>query len=231
MSGSGAPQTPRGLIVAVDGPSGAGKSTITRLLAKRLGYTYIDTGAMYRAIALAVQRAAVDVDDDAALAEVCRGVTITFVRTDGCCQVFMNGEDVSKAIRIPEISLLTSKISASKAVRDSMAILQRDLGRSGGVILEGRDIGTVIFPDADVKFFLSATVEERGERRYRELLAKGANVSLEQTIAEVTQRDEQDAQREHAPLRRAHDAIDVDSTGLGIEEVVALMEGIIKEKL
>jgi CMP/dCMP kinase len=231
MSAPGA-QSPRGLIVAIDGPSGAGKSTITRLLAKRLGYIYIDTGAMYRAIALEVKRTGMNPDeDDDALAEVCRRVRITFVRSDGCCRVFMNGEDVSTAIRTPEISLLTSKISARKVVRGFMADQQRELGRNGGVILEGRDIGTVIFPDADVKFFLSATVEERGLRRYRELLAKGADISLDQTIAAVAHRDEQDALREHAPLRRADDAVDVDSTGLSIEEVVAFMEGMIKGKL
>lgn len=231
MSAGGTRQNPRGLIVAIDGPSGAGKSTITRLLAKRLGYIYIDTGAMYRAIALEVKRAGVNVDDDNALAEVCRRVKITFVRADGGCHVFMNGEDVSLAIRTPEISVLTSTISARKVVRGFLADQQRELGRNGGVILEGRDIGTVIFPDADLKFFLSATVEERGLRRYRELLAKGADITLEKTIAAVAHRDGQDALREHAPLRRADDAVDVDSTGLGIEEVVAFMEGMIKKKL
>jgi len=231
MSASAAPVRSRGLIVAIDGPSGAGKSTITRMLAKRLGYLYIDTGAMYRAIALEVKRTGVDPDDDDALAELCRRSKITFDRTDGCCHVFMNGVDVSAAIRTPEISLLTSKISARKVVRGVMADQQRELGRDGGVILEGRDIGTVIFPDADVKFFLSASVEERGLRRYRELLAKGADVSLDKTIAAVAQRDDQDALREHAPLRRADDAVDVDSTGLSIEAVLTLMEGRIKEKL
>jgi cytidylate kinase len=228
VMGSPGAQSPRGLIVAIDGPSGAGKSTITRLLAKRLGYIYIDTGAMYRAIALEVKRKGVDPDDDYALAEVCRRVKIAFVRTDGCCHVLMNDEDVSTAIRTPEISLLTSKISARKVVRGFMADQQRELGRNGGVILEGRDIGTVIFPDADVKFFLSATVEERGLRRYRELLAKGADVSLDKTIAAVAQRDEQDALREHAPLRRADDAVDVDSTGLSIEEVLEFMTTTIR---
>ncbi|MCM2357520.1 MAG: (d)CMP kinase [Geobacteraceae bacterium] len=231
MSEGGVRPRPEGLIIAVDGPSGAGKSTITRLLSQRLGYLYIDTGAMYRAVALAVRRAGVSPDDDAALVAVCRGVEISFVRTNGCCQVLLNGEDVSAAIRTPEISMLTSRISARMVVRDVMVRLQRELGKNGGVILEGRDIGTVVFPDADLKFFLSASVDERGRRRYLELKGKGEDVLLERTIAEVAQRDEQDSRREHAPLRRADDAVDIDSTGLSIEEVVALMEGIIKEKL
>lgn len=226
----GVPQRPDGLIIAVDGPSGAGKSTITRLLSKRLGYLHLDTGAMYRAVALAVKRAGVPAEDDAALTVVCRDLEISFIRTDDCCRVLLNGEDVSDEIRTPEISLLTSKISARKVVRDVMVRLQRELGKNGGVILEGRDIGTVVFPDADVKFFLSASAEERGKRRYLELKAKGEDVQLGRTIAEVAERDEQDACREHAPLRRADDAIDVDSTGLSIEEVLALMEAKIREK-
>jgi cytidylate kinase len=231
MSAAFVRQRPNGLIIAVDGPSGAGKSTITRLLSKRLGYLYIDTGAMYRAVALAVKRAEVSPDDDDALTAVCREVEISFVRSDGCCHVFLDGEDVSAAIRTPELSLLTSKISMKKVVRDILARRQRELGKDGGVILEGRDIGTVVFPYADLKFFLSASAEERGKRRYLELKAKGEDVQLERTIAEVAQRDQQDAQREHAPLRRADDAIDIDSTGLSIEEVVALMEGTIRERL
>jgi len=231
MSAAFVRQRPNGLIIAVDGPSGAGKSTIARLLSKRLGYLYLDTGAMYRAVALAVKRAGVSPDDDDALTAVCREAEISFVRTDDHCHVFLDGEDVSAAIRTPELSLLTSKISMKKAVRDILARRQRELGQDGGVVLEGRDIGTVVFPDADLKFFLSASAEERGKRRYLELKAKGEDVQLERTIAEVAQRDQQDAQREHAPLRRADDAIDIDSTGLSIEEVVALMEEKIKERL
>ena len=231
MSAAFVRQRPNGLIIAVDGPSGAGKSTIALLLSKRLGYLYIDTGAMYRAVALAVKRAGASPDDDDALTAVCREAEISFVRSAGCCHVFLDGEDVSAAIRTPELSLLTSKVSMKKAVRDILARRQRELGQDGGVVLEGRDIGTVVFPDADLKFFLSASAEERGKRRYLELKAKGEDVQLERTIAEVAQRDQQDAQREHAPLRRADDAIDIDSTGLSIEEVVALMEGKIRERL
>jgi cytidylate kinase len=223
--------TEKRLIIAIDGPSGAGKSTITRLLAQRLGYLNIDTGAMYRALALFVQRAAVPLTDDEALLRVCGGITIAFERNNGGYRIFANGEDVSEAIRTPEISLLTSKLSARKVVRDILTRLQREMGKSGGVVLEGRDIGTVVFPDADVKFFLTASPEERGRRRYLELQAKGENVSLEQTIAEVVTRDEQDASREIAPLRRAADAIDIDSTGRSIDDVLARMEKIIDEKM
>lgn len=218
------------LIIAIDGPSGAGKSTITRLLAQRLGYLNIDTGAMYRTLALSVRRAGVSLDDEAALARVCAGVVITFERNNGGYRVLANGEDVSEEIRTPEISLLTSTVSSRKVVRDSMTRLQREMGKSGGVILEGRDIGTVVFPDADVKFFLSASVEERAKRRHRELAAKGEGVTLEQTVLEVARRDEQDERREHAPLRKADDAIEIDSTALTIDEVVAEMEKIIKSR-
>ena len=222
---------PNGLIIAIDGPSGAGKSTITRLLSKRLNYLYIDTGAMYRIVALAVHRAGISADDDTALISVCRGIDIAFSRADGCCHVFMNGEDVTDAIRTSEISLLTSKISSRKVVRDILAGMQRELGKDGGVVLEGRDIGTVVFPDADVKFFLSASAEERGRRRFLERQAKGDNICLERTIAEVVQRDDQDARREHAPLCRADDAIDIDSTNLSIDDVLVFMEETIKKKV
>lgn len=219
-----------GLIIAIDGPSGAGKSTITKLLADRLGYIHIDTGAMFRAVALTAQRAGIDVEDDAALAQLCRRMEIAFVRDNGCCRVVANGEDVTAAIRTPEISLLTSAISARKVVRDFLLELQRKMGQSGGVILEGRDIGTVVFPDAEVKFFLSATAEERGRRRWLELTARGEQITLEETIAAVIRRDRQDSAREHAPLRRADDAIDIDSTGLTIEEVLARMEACVRDR-
>ncbi len=220
----------QGLIIAIDGPSGAGKSTITKLLADRLGYVHIDTGAMFRAVALAAKRAGLDGTDDYSLERLCREIEIHFLRDNGCCRVLTNGEDVTEAIRTPEISTLTSAISARKVVRDFLLTLQRSMGNEGGVILEGRDIGTVVFPDADVKFFLSASVEERGRRRWIELKAKGADVSLEETIEAVALRDKQDSGREHAPLRRADDAIDIDSTGLSIDEVITRMEGAVRER-
>ncbi|MBI1920848.1 MAG: (d)CMP kinase [Geobacter sp.] len=221
----------KGIIIAIDGPSGAGKSTITKLLSQRLGYINIDTGAMYRTLALVVKRTGISLDDEEALQRVCIGVAIVFERSNGGYRVIANGEDVSDAIRTPEISLLTSEVSSRKVVREIMTRMQREMGKEGGVVLEGRDIGTVVFPDADVKFFLSASVEERGRRRYEELKAKGEDVSLDRTIAEVARRDEQDSNREHAPLRKADDAIELDSTVLSIEEVLAEMEKVIKSRL
>ena len=219
-----------GFIIAIDGPSGAGKSTITRLLAKRLGFLHIDTGAMFRAVALMAQRAGIDPADQEGLTTLCASLTLDLVGENDHCRVVANGEDVTAAIRTPEISLLTSKISAVGVVRNCLLELQRKMGRTGQVILEGRDIGTVVFPDAQVKFYLSASAEERGRRRYLELTAKGEPVALEQTIAEVRQRDEADRQRPIAPLRKADDAIEIDSSALSIEEVVERMERVIEER-
>lgn len=217
-------------IIAIDGPSGAGKSTLTKLLAERLGYIHIDTGAMFRTMALAVARAGIDPDDEQALAKICGAVHIRFERDDVCCRVFLGEEDVSGLIRTPEISMLTSRVSAKKVVRDLLLAMQREMGRDGGVILEGRDIGTVVFPDAEVKFFLSASPEKRGERRYRELRAKGEQISLEATIEAVKQRDAQDACREHAPLKMADDALLIDSTALTPDEVLNDMERVVIER-
>ena len=220
-----------GVIIAIDGPSGAGKSSITKLLARRLGYLHIDTGAMFRAVALMAKRAQIACEDDPALAELCRGLDISFCRDGENCRVLANGEDVSGAIRSEEIGLLTSCVSARRPVRDALLAMQRGMGEAGGVVLEGRDIGTVVFPDAEVKFFLSASAEERGRRRYLELTARGEQVSLKETIDKVALRDRQDEGREYAPLRKAADAVDIDSTSLSMDEVLALMESAVRQKL
>ena len=220
-----------GVIVAIDGPSGAGKSSLTKLLAKRLGYIHIDTGAMFRSVALMAKREGIAADDDQALAELCRRTEIVFSRGSDAVRVLVNGEDVSSAIRSEEIGLLTSTISARKPVRDALLEMQRRMGEKGGVILEGRDIGTVVFPDAEVKFFLSASAEERGRRRYLELAARGEQATLEETIAKVISRDRQDEGREHAPLRKADDAISIDSTALSIDEVLEIMEKSVRQRL
>lgn len=218
-------------IIAIDGPSGAGKSTLSKLLARELGLVNIDTGAMYRCVALAAARRGIAPDDATALKALCRDLHIEFVPSGDGERVLLNGEDVSAAIRTPENSLLTSRVSACPAVRRAMVGLQQELGREGGVVLEGRDIGTVVFPEADVKFFLSASAEERGRRRYEELRARGIDVDPDQTIAEVRARDAADSAREHAPLQQAADAVVVDSTAKGIAEVLEEMLAVVRERL
>jgi len=219
------------LIIAIDGPSGAGKSTLSKALAAELGYVNIDTGAMYRAVSLLATRRKIPFDDASALRQLCRQMELEFRRDSDEERVFVNGEDVSAAIRMPEVSLQTSKVAACPAVREELVLMQQKLGEKGGVVLEGRDIGTVVFPQAEIKFFLSATAEERGKRRFEELQAKGMNVDLQQTVAEVRERDAADSSREHAPLIRAEDAIDIDSTVLAIDQVLALMLGVVNERL
>jgi len=218
------------LIVAIDGPSGAGKSTLSKLLAKRLDYLNIDTGAMYRSVAWAARQQGVDPDDEDALAALCGQLDIEFIRMADGERVMVNGHDVSSAIRTPEISLLTARVSACPAVRAAMVEQQRRLGRSGGVVLEGRDIGSVVFPHAEVKFYLSATAAARGRRRFEELRQKGAQVDLEQTIREVEARDAADMQRTHAPLVQTADAIAIDSTKMTIDEVLEQMLRTIRKK-
>lgn len=218
------------LIVAIDGPSGAGKSTLSKALANELGYINIDTGAMYRSVALLAQQRHVDLHDNVALKALCAEISITFKPHRDGERVFVNSLDVTDAIRTPQVSLLTAQVAASSVVREAMLGQQRHLGQGGGVVLEGRDIGTVVFPHADVKFYLSATAEERGRRRYEELIARGEQVDLQQTIDEVEARDDADQQRTHAPLVQAPDAIVIDSTQMTIEEVLNLMINAVREK-
>lgn len=218
------------IIVAIDGPSGSGKSTVAKLLAKKLGYTYIDTGAMYRAVALQARLDNIDVNDSSALIRLCDSVKIEFVPNSSGLRTILNGRDVSEEIRTPEMSMAASDISAKKEVRHSLLSIQRRMGEKGGVVLEGRDVGTVIFPNAEAKFFLDASLEERGKRRYKELAAKGIDVTLEQTIEDVKKRDINDSSRDIAPLKMAEDSILVDSTNFGIEEVVNRMILVINEK-
>lgn len=216
------------LIVAIDGPSGAGKSTLSKRLAAALGYVNLDTGAMYRAVALAASRKKVDLSDEAALGRLAGDVSIDFIRQDSGERVMLDGEDVSQAIRTPEVSLLTSRVAACAGVRRAMVELQRQMGAKGGVVLEGRDIGTVVFPRAEVKFFLSASAVERGRRRYEELKARGLLVELEQTIVEVEARDAADSAREHAPLIQAEDALVIDSTAMTIDQVLQEMLRVVE---
>lgn len=218
------------LIIAIDGPSGAGKSTLSRLLSNQLNYINIDTGAMYRTVALAAKRAHINPEDGPALEQLCRTLTIEFERENGQETVWLNGENVSELIRTPEMSLLTSKIAACPQVRTALVQLQREMGQRGGVVLEGRDIGSVVFPQAEVKFYLEASAQARGQRRYDELKLKGLDVDLAQTIREVQERDEADSAREHAPLMRPADAVAIDSTAMSIEQVLSRMLEVVAQR-
>ncbi len=213
----------RKIVIAIDGPSGSGKSTVGRLLARRLGYRYLDTGAMYRIAALMAKEHSVAIDDEEGLAGVCSGVEISFVQKGDEIKTFCNGRDISEAIRAPEISALASQISAKKAVRNVLVEMQRKMGVGGGIVAEGRDIGTVVFSGAELKFYLDASPEERGQRRFRELVEKGLRVSLEETIDDMRRRDRRDRKREVSPLRKAEDALVIDSTHMNVEEVVGNM--------
>ena len=226
---SGAP-TKKRLIIAIDGPSGAGKSTVAKALARRLGYTYIDTGAMYRAVALKASRGGAPFADEEGLYRWASSLHMTFVEEDERQRVFCDGEDVTEAIRSPEVSLLASDISKRKSVREALVCMQRELGKPGGIVLEGRDIGTVVFPGAEIKFYLDADAEERARRRYDEFIEKQMKVDFEQIREEVIRRDENDMTRTHSPLRKAEDAIWIDSTDLSAEEVVEEMLRIIQVK-
>jgi cytidylate kinase len=222
---------PDGIIIAIDGPSGAGKSTIASLLAKHLGYIQIDTGAMYRAAAFMLSSANIDLADLEAVEHFCHSLDIRLESVSGKQVVLANGIDVTELIRTPEMSLLTSRTSTLKPVREAMLKAQQLLGSRGGVVLEGRDIGTVVFPDAEMKFFLSATVEERAKRRCDELNQKGEPVTLQETIADVARRDRQDSERDIAPLRQAPDAVLIDSSQLSVEDVLSLMILLSRKKL
>jgi len=224
-------------IIAIDGPAGAGKSTAASRLADRLGYVLLDTGALYRAVALAARRAQTDWSDGDAVGalagQLVEEQALAMVRTeDGDMRVELRGEDVSKAIREREISSGASQVSAFGPVRDALLGLQRQIGRSGrGVVAEGRDMGTVVFPDAPVKFFLTASLEVRARRRHEELTARGKSVSLEDTRREVEQRDHNDSNRAVAPLRQADDAILIDSSEVDLDRVVDDMLARVKARL
>jgi CMP/dCMP kinase len=217
-------------VIAIDGPVGAGKSTIAREIARTMGYVYLNTGAMYRALAIAARAAGIapeDRDVDTKLAPILVRIKIEF---DGE-RIKLDGQDLSAEISAPEVSELASKFSALRIVRDRMRDLQRAAGEQGGIVMEGRDIGTMIFPDAEVKFYLDAGVEVRADRRFDELRRKGDPITRAEVLAQLIDRDRRDSGRELAPLRRADDAIVVDATKLTVAEVVSVMKAQIEQRI
>ncbi len=215
-------------VVAIDGPAASGKSTTARMVARRLGYLWVDTGAMYRALALKALREGIRPDDRERLKEMVDRTDVYLEERDGGLRVFLDGEDVTEAIRSPEVTRAVSWVCTFPFVRQAMMRLQREMACGGGVVMEGRDIGTVVVPDAEVKVFLDADIKERARRRWKELGERGVNVSLEEVERELAERDRKDAEREHAPLRRAPDAIVVDTTDLSIDEQVDRIVQMIK---
>ncbi len=210
----------RGLIVAIDGLAGSGKSTTAKLVAKRLGYMHIDTGAMYRAVALKMLRSGVEINDNAAIEDMLRNTEVSEREEDGLTFVLLDGEDVTIEIRTPEISLWVGPVSENPLVREHLVRWQRELGRNGGVVLEGRDIGTVVFPNADLKVYMVADLKTRAKRRRKEMLLRGIDQSSGDVESALATRDLRDSTREHSPLRRAHDAIELDTSDMTIGDQV-----------
>lgn len=216
--------------VAIDGPAGAGKSTVARGAAKELGYIYVDTGALYRTVALAATRNGV-LESAEKTEQMLKDITVDLAFDDAGAQcVYLNGEDVSSLIRTPEISMAASNVSKIPAVRAFLLGLQRDIAAKNNVIMDGRDIATVVLPDAQVKIFLTASPECRAERRYKELLEKGENVKYDDVLADVNARDYQDSHREIAPLKPAEDSIIADTSGKSLPQSIEMIISVIKEK-
>ena len=214
------------MIIAIDGPSGAGKSTLGKRIAAEYDLVYLDTGAMYRAVGLAALRAGITEDKRGTIADLTAELVIELPEEKGGRQVLLNGEDISDAIRSREVSHMASVVSTIGLVRRTLVKRQQEIGRAAkkGAVLDGRDIGTVVFPDADVKFFLTADAENRARRRHKEDLEKGRDVTFEKTLKEIILRDERDAGRQHSPLRKADDAIEIDTSELDVDQVFAEMK-------
>lgn len=217
------------IVVAIDGPAGAGKSTIAKMVAEKIGYAYIDTGAMYRSVAWKFLQTGKTFDEDY-ISMLANTMVIMFKPEASVNRVFVDDVEVTEAIRSAEVTALVSRVAAIGAVREAMVDQQRRMGESGGVLMDGRDIGTVVFPNAQLKVFLTATVDERAMRRYKELVAKGQQVDLEQLKADIANRDKQDSERAISPLRQAEDAVYLDSSDMSIDQVAAYIENLVKER-
>lgn len=217
--------------IAIDGPAGAGKSTIAKAAAKALGFIYVDTGALYRAVAYFMLSHRIDVNKEDKVASYLCDVVPELKYIDGVQHVFLNGEDVSDKIRTPEVSMGASAVSAIPRVRDFLFDLQKKIAAENNVVMDGRDIGTVVLPNADVKIYLTASAEERARRRHKELTEKGENVSFEEVLADVNKRDYNDTHREVAPLKQAEDAILCDTTNVDLQGAIDMLINIINEKL
>ena len=217
--------------VAIDGPAGAGKSTIAKLLAGKMGYIYVDTGAMYRTLALYFINNDVPISDEKAVEKVLTDIDVSISYIDGAQHIFLNGKDVSSEIREEEVGNAASKTSAYKEVRAKLLSLQRDMAKNNDVIMDGRDIGTFVLPDAQVKIYLTASVETRANRRFKELKEKGENPVYEDIAKDIEKRDHQDMTREIAPLKQAEDAVLLDTSDLDIEQVVDKISSIIEERV
>lgn len=216
------------ILVTIDGPAGAGKTTVSRALAAHLGYVYVDTGALYRGVAVMVKDSGVDLENENDLARLCDGLDMTFDRSEDGVRLLVNGADVTGRLRRPEISMLASAVSAVPVVRRCLLDVQRRLGRKKGAVFEGRDMGTVVFPEAEAKFFLDASLRQRAVRRYLELQNE-PGVTREQVEADMAQRDENDRSRDLAPLKPAADAVIIDSSDKSVDDVVAIMLARVKE--
>ncbi len=214
---------PRGLLITIDGPAGAGKSTVAKKLAKKLGYLYLDTGAMYRVVALAAQRLGLDFQDKEKLGELARTLDFKLVPAENGVKVFLGHEGVSEAIRTPEIDRLSSVVARIPSVREALKIRQQAMGKDGGVIAEGRDMGSVVFPDAEIKFFITASLEARAKRRYEEQKQRGLKVSFEEVLSNLRERDERDSKREVAPLVVPEGALVIDTSGLTPDQVLEIV--------
>ena len=216
--------------IAIDGPAGAGKSTIAKKLAKELSFIYVDTGAMYRAMALFCIRRSIDIENDQAVSKLCQEADIKIEYKNGVQCILLNGENVNELIRTEEVSNITSKISAYPKVREKLMALQQKLAEDNDVIMDGRDIGTFVLPNAQVKIYLTASVQARAKRRYDELQKKGESVELDQIEADMKERDYRDMHRETAPLTQAKDAVLIDSSDMGIKDVVTEILVLLKKK-